>query len=404
MDYSLIEQLLDLPRVRITRIEQKDQTFLIYIYIPEGNHICPQCGKYHQKVTETIQVKVRDLSIFDKECYLIIQKGRLHCSCSYRGYEKLEFVDKHQKQTTRFNEFLFSLCDRMTIMDASELMKVNWKRAYKTDRYTLEKLKLSTPLPKMSAIGVDEISFEKYHRYFTIVYDLADKNGVLYVGQGRTSESLDEFYKQLTVKELENIKVVCMDMWDPYILSVRKNLPHADIVFDRFHIKKHLNQCLDDLRRCLARETPEDQIRYIKNKRWILLKNSNHHTEKDKQGLLELKEINSPLYEGYLIKEHFDQFFDLTDPIEAKQFLDNWYLQIPESIKEHFISFYRMTIKYIDGILTFFKHRITNAIAEGLNNKIKVLKRMAYGYRDQEYFKLKILRRCGYLKHVKPAF
>ena len=404
MDFSLIEQLLDLPGIRISRIQQCDDEISIWIHIPDGNHRCPRCKRYHKKVTESTEIKIRDLSICGKNCYLIIRKGRLHCPCSYRGYEDVEFVDKYQKQTIRFNEFLFHLCDRMTIMDASELMKVDWKRAYKTDRHTLEKLELSTPLPRMSAIGVDEISFEKYHRYFTIVYDLADDNGTLFVGKGRSEESLSAFFKQLSPNQRERIKVVCMDMWDAYILSVHENLPHADIVFDRFHLKKHLNQCIDELRRALVSQSPKDQKRFIKNKRWVLLKNKSNHTQKDKSALTELKEINSPLYEGYLVKEQFDQFFDYKYAKCAHRFLDKWYREIPEKIKEYFQSFYQMLIKYFNGILTYFKYRITNSVAEGLNNKIKVLKRMAYGYRDEEYFKLKILRRCGYLKNINPVF
>jgi transposase len=404
MDYSLIEQLLDLPRVRIFRVEQKSDEIFIWVYIPDDNHRCPRCGKYHQKVSEITEIKVRDLSVFGKTCYLIIKKGRVHCSCSFRGYEDIEFVDSYQRQTSRFTEFLFTLCDRMTIMDSSELMKVNWKRTYKTDRQVLEKLKSLTPLPKMSIIGVDEISFEKYHKYFTIVYDLADDNGVLYVGKGRKAESLSVFFKQLTEKQRENIKVVCMDFWDPYILSVKQHLPHAIIVFDRYHLKKHLNECIDELRRALVTQVSQEQKPFVKNKRWVLLKKQAHHTEKDKQALLELKEINSPLYEAYLIKEQFDLFFDCKDAYSGKIFLDNWFKQLPETIRDYFDSFYNMVMHYIDGILSYFMNRYTNAIAEGLNNKIKVLKRMAYGYRDGEYFQLKILRRCGYLKTIQPVF
>jgi len=404
MDLSFIEQLLDLPQIRVRDVKILDNEIQIWIYIPDHQHVCPRCDRQHKKVTETTEVKIRDLSIAGKTCYLIVQKGRLHCPCSYRGYEALEFVDPYQKQTTRFNEFLFNLCDRMTIMDASELMQVNWKRAYKTDKTTLEALAQMTQLPKMTAIGVDEISFEKHHRYFTIVYDLADSQGVLFVCKDRTAESLAKFFKQLTEQQKQTISVICMDMWDPYIRATKKYLPDASIVFDRFHLKKHLNQAIDNLRRSIVTQAPKDQKRFVKNKRWVLLKKASHHTTKDKQALLELKAINSPLYEAYLIKEQFDLLFDCKNSKAAQQFLHQWYCDIPDLIKIHFESFYQMVQKYLYGILSFFKYRITNSIAEGLNNKIKVLKRMAYGYRDPEYFKLKILRRCGYLKHAEPVF
>lgn len=403
MDFSFIEQLLDLPRIKIRRIVQQKAEILIWVYIPDGEHICPECGLVHSKVSETTEMKVRDLSIFGKTCYLIIEKGRLHCPCSFRGYEAIDFVDQYQRQTLRFTEFLFKLCDRMTIMDASELLQVNWKRAHTTDKNVLKHLKETTPLPSMSVIGVDEISFEKYHKYFTIVYDIRNSNGVLFVAKDRKEESLTSFFEQLTPEQRQSITVVCMDFWDPYIKSVKQNIPQATIVFDRYHLKKHLNDCIDGLRRSLVCQADKEQKKIIKNKRWVLLKNPANHTKKDRASLLELKEINMPLYEAYLLKEEFDDFFDCATKQCGIRFIENWFKKIPDQIKQYFQSFYNMLIRYLDGIVSFLVYRYTNAVAEGLNNKIKVLKRMAYGYRSEEYFKLKILRRCGYLKFQNPG-
>lgn len=404
MGLELIEKLLDQPRIRVKDIIFANQEILVHVYIPLGNHRCPQCGKYHSKVTEKTEIKVRDLSIFGKDCYLIIEKGRVNCSCSFRGYEEIDFVDKHQRQTLRFTEHLFMLCDRMTLMDSSELAKVNWKRAYKTDYKTLEALKSSVELPKMTAIGIDEISFEKYHKYFTIVYDLSNGNGVLHVAKDRNSKSLDDFFNQLSEQQRSDIKIVCMDFWDAYIKSIKTHLIHATIVFDRFHLKKHLNDCIDTFRRTMMHQAEKDQKSYIKNKRWVLLKNQQNHTAKDKKALEKLKKINNPLYEAYLLKEQFEAFFECKNEKQGRIFIENWYRSFPETIKKFFEPFYKMVIKYIDGVLAYLKYRYTNSVAEGLNNKIKVLKRMAYGYRNETYFQLKILRRCGYLKNIVPQF
>ena len=404
MNYEIIEQLLDLPRVRIKGIEQREEEILIWVYIPDAQHVCPKCGMIHTKVSEITEMKVRDLSIFGKTCYLIIQKGRLHCPCSFRGYEGIDFVDQYQRQTERFTEFLFKLCDRMTIMDASALLQVNWKRAYTTDREVLKKLEKTTPLPEMSVIGVDEISFEKYHKYFTIVYDIADSNGVLFVAKDRKEASLTLFFKELTNEQRQSIKVVCMDFWDPFVKSVKQNIPDAAIVFDRYHLKKHLNDCIDELRRSLVRQADKQQKAVIKNKRWVLLKNRSNHTVKDQASLQEVKKLNMPLYEGYLLKEEFDDFFACETKQKGITFIKNWYKKIPDEIKQYFQPFYNMLIRYLEGIVSYLVYRYTNAKAEGINNKIKVLKRMAYGYRSEEYFKLKILRRCGYLQFGKPVF
>jgi transposase len=289
-------------------------------------------------------------------------------------------------------------------MDSSELAKVDWKRAYKTDYHTLDALKSSVDLPEMSAIGIDEISFEKYHKYFTIVYDLANGNGVLHVAKDRNSQCLDEFFNQLSQQQRSHIKIVCMDFWDPFVKSIKTNLSHATIVFDRYHLKKHLNDCIDSFRRALMREVSKDQKTYIKNKRWILLKNQQNHTSKDKKALDELKRVNNPLYEAYLLKEQFEAFYQCKNEKQGKVFIEEWYKALPDTIKHVFNPFYKMVKKYLYGVLAYLKYRYTNAVAEGLNNKIKVLKRAAYGYKNETYFQLKILRRCGYLKNISPQF
>ncbi len=406
MDYKLLEQLLNLPRIQVDDFRQTKDEILITVSIRYNKHRCPKCGRKFAKVNELIEQKIRDLPVFGKTCYLLLRKGRVHCPCSFTGYEDIDFVDQNQRQTTRFEEFLFMLCDRMTVMDASALMQVNWKRAHTIDKKTLKKLKLDHTLPPLRVIGVDEISFEKHHKYFTIVYDLSTKNGVLYVSQGRTEESLNEFFSHLSEDQRHSIRAVCLDMWDPYINSVNEFLPNATIIFDRFHIKKHLNECLDGLRRSIAREQglSKEERKVFKHKRWVLLKNQQNHNQKDKLALDELKRINSPLYEAYLIKEQFDYFYQCTNEQQGQEFIENWFRQIPKAIQGFFKSFYNMLKRYLYGVTAFFRYQYTNSTAEGINNKIKVLKRMAYGYQDQEYFKLKILRKCGYLQFARPEF
>ena len=154
----------------------------------------------------------------------------------------------------------------------------------------------------------------------------------------------------------------------------------------------------------MVNQADKEQKVYIKNKRWVLLKNQVNHNQHDKQALEQLKHINKPLYKAYLLKEQFDDFFDCPTKKSGRKFIKNWYQSIPKRIKSYFEPFYNMIMRYLDGVLAYLQYRYTNAVAEGLNNKIKVLKRMAYGYRNQHYFQLKILRRCGYLRTVQPVF
>ena len=248
MDYRLLEQLLNLPRIQVDDYRQTENEILITISIRYNEHRCPKCKREFATMSEVTEQRVRDLPVFGKTCYLIVRKGRLQCPCSFRGYEEIDFVDKNQRQTKRFDQFLFMMCDRMTLLDFSELMQVNCNRANNLDKRNLHNLKLEKAFTTLSIIGVDEISFEKHHKYFTIVYDLSTKNGVLYVSQGRSQESLDEFFSQLTERQKQSIKAVCMDMWDAYIKSVCNPVLHAKSIWTSLHLKKNLNNCMKKLK------------------------------------------------------------------------------------------------------------------------------------------------------------
>jgi len=268
---------------------------------------------------------------------------------------------------------------------------MSWGTVKNIDKEYLQKHYSRPGLKNVEIIAIDEFAFQKGHKYQTVVYDL--KAGrVIYVGAGRAEESLDRFWKRLRHSGAK-IQAVAMDMWLPYFNAVINNLPEAKIVFDRFHIFKQMNETLDEIRRALYHEeTFLNNRKVIKGIRWLLLKNEkNLNDEKDERRQLEQAlQINKPLAEAYYLKEELGQLWLQNTKDEAEKFLTSWATRAWATTIQPLRQFVKTLLGHRTGILNWFDFQISTGPLEGFNNKIKVLKRKAYGYRDMEYFALKI--------------
>ena len=253
-------------------------------------------------------------------------------------------------------------------------------------------------------ISVDEVSYKKYHRYLTNVID-TDKKLVRWNEKGRKSEVLNKYYEGIGEENCKKIKSVAIDGAKTYISSTKKYAVNALIVYDRFHIMQKLNNTVDTVRKeelQKARKNNDEEIINLTNckQRFILLKNKKKLTKKQDLYLKRLCEINEPIYKAMLLKETFLELYN-SDNVstinDAKLFLLKW---IGEALKSKLTAFIELAKSFtykFDYIINWFRKKISSAISEGFNNKIKRLKRMAYGYRDIEYFKLKIHQHCGLL-------
>jgi len=279
----------------------------------------------------------------------------------------------------------------MTVQDVSELFKISWGTVKNIDKEYLQKHYSKPVLKNVEIIAIDEFAFQKGHKYQTVVYDL--KAGrVIFVGAGRAEDSLDKFWKRLRHSGAK-IQAVAMDMWLPYFNAVMTNLPDAKIVFDRFHIFKQMNQTMDEIRRALYHdETFLNNRSVIKGIRWLLLKsNKNLNDEREERKQLEQAlQINKPLAEAYYLKEELGQLWLQNSRGEAEKFLTSWATRAWATTIQELRKFVKTLLGHRTGILNWFDFRISTGPLEGFNNKIKVLKRKAYGYRDMEYFALKI--------------
>jgi len=279
----------------------------------------------------------------------------------------------------------------MTVQDVSDHFNISWGTVKQMDKEYLQRYYSKPVLKGVEYIAIDEFAIQKGHHYQTVVYDL--KAGrVIYIGAGRAEESLDSFWKRL-IHSGARIKGVAMDMWVPYYNAVMEHLPDAQIVFDRFHIMKKMNETLDEIRRSLYRDEVDlNKRNLIKGLRWLLLKNANNLNDEyqERHRLEEALEINMPLAQSYYLKEDLGQLWLQNNRQEADQYLTSWATRAWATTIVAMRDFVKMLLGHRTGILNWFEHRISTGPLEGFNNKIKVLKRRAYGYRDMEYFNLKI--------------
>lgn len=377
-------------------IHKKDVIF-IFLKRTHKRGKCPSCGRRNKLSKEFYKRTVRDLDISTKNCYITFFENKLRCKCGFRGFEKLDFVRPYSRCTIRFEEYVYLLCQKMALTDVCKVMKIDWKTAREIDQYyTMQNIEsLDNIYPQR--IGIDEIAYQKGHNYLTIVRDL-DLNKVIWVGLDRKEQTLDMFFEELGSKKQEHILLAVIDMWDPYIASLTNHCPNVQIVYDKFHIIKIINQALDNVRKKEFAKTDEKQRKEWKKKRFLILRRNKNLTDKQRETLNELMKQNETLYQAYLLKEQISDIMDENDVSTAITRMEEWLKNVIMSGIEPFINTVKILLRHLDGIVYYLKYRVTNAGSEGFNNKINIIKRRAYGYRDIGYFILKIYQSCGVMK------
>ncbi len=295
--------------------------------------------------------------------------------------------------TERFAYYVGRRCRSQTIKDVSDELKLDWRTVKELEKEYMEEQLRRKGHPSPEAIGVDEISIRKGHTYRIVVSDLEEKVPVWFGGKDRSEESMDMFYAWLGPEKSAKIRLLVMDMWKAFRKSGTKNAPQASILFDKFHIIRHLNEALDKVRKQeYARLSGKDRS-YIKGQKYTLLKRHKNLTLKGRVALRKLLHANKRLNTAYLLKESFGQLWDYRVEGWARKFFDNWKESLKWQRLKPYEKFAKMIERHWDGIAAYCKpeNKVSLGFVEGLNNKIRVIQRRAYGLRDEEYLRLKIL-------------
>jgi len=295
--------------------------------------------------------------------------------------------------TKRFSFFVGRRCRTATISDVARELHLDWRAVKELDKqYMREQLRrIGTPGPK--AVGIDEISIRKGHTYRIVVSDLIRRRPIWFGGEDRSEASMAQFYDWLGDKKARGIGLAVMDMWKPFRNATLARAPQAAILFDKFHIIRHLGEALDKVRKSeYARLSGKDR-RYIKGQKYTLLSHRENLTLEGRQSLKTLLAANKRLHTAYLLKESFGQLWDYEREGWARRFFENWRASLKWQRLEPYEKFAQMIDRHWDGIAAYCKpeNKVSLGFVEGLNNKIRVIQRRAYGLRDQEYLRLKIL-------------
>lgn len=326
--------------------------------------------------------------------YLDVECWRIKCPrCKGVHVERLDWLAQNPRYTQRFVMQVGTLCRDMTNKAVAELEHLHDSTVKDLDKLYMQKQVARAGMPAPRVIGVDELSIRKGHTYRLIVSDLDRRRPIWIGGQGRKEGDLDAFFAELGPQKTARIQLAVMDMWKPFRHSVQKNVPDAQIVFDKFHIMRHLAEALDTVRRKEYQRLKGKDRSFIKGQRYTLLSSHENLSLDGRKALKKLLSANKRLHTAYILKESFGQLWDYKTERGARAFFERWKDSLKWQRLESYQKFATMIEKHWHGIVSYChpEHKVSLGLVEGLNNKIRVLQRRAYGYRDEDYLKLKII-------------
>jgi transposase len=374
------------------RTRYEEGTVVFVIEQPREDCRCSHCGSDDVHSRGATTRRFRCLPIGRKAAFVECDVPRLYCwSCHHMRQPELDFAEPKKHYTRSFARYVLELSHCMTIEDVARHLDISWDTVKEIQRKHLERHYARPKLKRLRQIAIDEIAIGKGHRYVTVVLDL-ESGAVVFVGPGKGADALDPFWVRLRASHAK-IEAVATDMSPAYTLAVRDNLPNAVHVFDRFHVVKLVNDELSELRRELYHEATDVlQKKVIKGTRWLLLKNPENLDDVRNEGrrLKEALELNASLAAAYYLKEDLRQFWEQPTRVAADLFLDRWCARAEATGIRRMQKLAKTMQTHRRGLLDWYLYPISTGPLEGTNTKIRVLQRQSYGFRDQEFFQLKI--------------
>jgi transposase len=353
---------------------------------------CPTCGSAAVHAQGHADRFWQSLPIGLKPTFVFLKVARVICfHCEHTRQVEVPFADPRRTYTHAFERYALELSKLTTIQDVAQHLCVSWDIIKDIQKRNLQRRFGKPKLKRLKEIAIDEVAIGRGRRYFTLVLDLTT-GAVVYIGEGKGVQALTRFWRQLRAAHAR-IRAVATDMGRAYIRAVRENLPRAVHVFDHFHVVKLYNDKLSAFRRDLYRSLSDDeQRRVLKGTRWLLLKNPENldPSRNEQQRLQDALALNTPLTLAYYLKEDLRQIWHQPNKATARAVLKDWIRRARATDISMLIQFADLLHEHRKGILAYYDYRISTGPLEGLNNKIQTMKRQAYGFRDMEFYKLKI--------------
>lgn len=365
---------------------------------------CGQCGRRASRYDRRPVRRWRHVPWGRTSVELLYEPWRVSCRVCGVRVEQVPWADLGSRFSHDFEELTAYLAQVTDKTRVQRLLAISWQTVGSIVERVVARHLDPDRLSGLRRIGIDEFSYRKHHRYLTIVVD-HDRRRVVWAGEGKSSETLAPFFELLGKKRCEAIETVTIDLSAAFIKAVREGLPKAKTVFDRFHVQRLASDALDEVRRSIVRElapNPEE-AKTVKGTRYVLLKNYWKLSRTQRNTLAEIQETNKPLYRAYLLKETLAKALDYRQPWRARKALDEWLAWASRSKLEPFVKVARTIRKHRAGILAYIETRLTNGLVEGINGKIRMIARRAFGFHSHQSLSAMIFLNCGGINLQPPV-
>lgn len=392
---KVILRLLGIKGLRVTQAVHRPIGLIIDVRPRHRRPKCGVCGRTSPRYDQSPSRLWRHLALGKTVFWLRYAPHRVSCKrCSVR-VEKVPWAAHDSRHTRDFEEMTAWLAQRMDRTATCRLMGINWRTVGTIVTRVIEERLDPARLEDLYVIGVDELSHRRYHHYVTVVVDHLKKR-VVWVGDGKKEKTLNQFFDKLGHERARKLTHVTMDLSASFIKSVNKRAPQAEKVFDRFHVQKLASEAVDKVRRAeMRRVSNPREARALKRSRWALLKNPWNLTCRQGAKLRELQKTNQRLYRAYLLKESLARGLEYRQPKRASAHLDEWMRWASRSKLKPFVKLARTIKRFKQGILAYVATGLSNGGVEGLNNKVRLITRRAYGFHSTAALRAMIYLCCG---------
>ena len=350
--------------------------------------ICSGCGCHAPGYDHLAERRFEFVPLWQIAVYFVYTMRRVDCPNCGVKVEQVPWCDGKNQLTTTYRWFLAGWAKRLSWKGAADAFDTTWQNVFRSVKHVVSWGLTHRELKEIEAIGVDEVQWQKGHKYLTLVYQIDDgSKRLLWIGKDRTTKTFLRFFRMLGEERSSQLKFVCSDMWKPYLKVIAKKAGQAIHVLDRFHIMQKMNKAIDEVRASEARQMKADGYEPIlKHSRWCLLKRRENLTDKQTLKLAELMKYNLKSVRAHLLREDFQQFWEYVSPGWAEKFLDEWCTRTMRSQLEPMKKVAHTLRNHRELILNWFRAKgaLSSAVVEGFNNKVKLTTRKSYGFRTYE--------------------
>ena len=376
-------------------VDLKGQRVVVRVEAGPGPYACPECGTSAPRYDSKPR-RWRHLDTMQFTTWIEADVPRVECALHGVKQLRVPWAEPGSQFTALFERLGIDLLRECSITGAGRLLRISWEEGWGIKGRAVKRGLARRGHDVVARLGVDEKAIAKRHRYLTIVADL-EQSRVLYLADDRTQESLDGFWPTLTPAQRDGITAVAMDMWEPYVQSTRAHLPGAEgkIVFDKFHVVKHLHDAVDHVRRGEHRALRRVGDDRLTGSKYLWLRRPEAMTEDQRAAFRALQREDLKVGRAWVLKERFRTFWEYRYPKAAQTFFSRWYWRATHSRLKPMVAVAKLIQRHLPNLLTYLRHHLTNAGLEGVNAVIQWVKKTARGFRNAEHFKTAIFFHCG---------